>query len=329
MKNQFSIFLALLFVGCLLRVLLLNAPFTEDERKDVIIANSISFDPNNLNLPVEDPYETHPLLNVYATKMGLMLFGDSNPGVRFFHLLFGSLTLIVLYLLAREMGRQEALWAVFLLAFNQFHMHVSIKAENNSLLFFLTTLSIWIFFKAVQKNNRKWFLWLGPLCGLAFLTKGVSLLLAPAFFLYLLSDVKKREWFRTRELYIALLFFFITISPWIIWVMVHGSSQLIFKPVMYQKPLWIPNRTALNFFLIEPLSWIEGVDYRLKVSWEDAIVDGLSGIVLLAGTFYALRFIKQDFYRLLYLIFVVLFGVLSFFNLPGLKWGNSGGPRYA
>lgn len=322
MNKHFKILLAVIVAGCLLRVLLLNAPFTEDERKDVIIARSISFDPNNLNLPIEDPYETHPLLNVYATKLGLMLFGESNFGIRFFHLLFGSLTLLLIYLLAKEMGRREALWAVFLLAFNQFHMHVSIKAENNSLLFVLTTLSIWIFFKAVQNNDRKLFLWLGPLCGLAFLTKGVSLLLAPAFFLYLLSDAQKRAWFRTRELYFALLFFFITISPWIIWVMVHGSSQLIFQPEMYQKSHWIPNRTALNFFLIGPMSWIEGVDYRLRVSWEDAIVDGLSGIVLLVGTFFSIRFFKQDFYRLLSLIFIVFFSVLSFFNLPGLKWGE-------
>jgi hypothetical protein len=96
MNKHFKILLAVIVAGCLLRVLLLNAPFTEDERKDVIIARSISFDPNNLNLPIEDPYETHPLLNVYATKMGLMLFGESKAGIRFFHLLFGSLTLLML-----------------------------------------------------------------------------------------------------------------------------------------------------------------------------------------------------------------------------------------
>lgn len=322
MKKHSILFISILLTGCLLRFILLNAPFTEDERKGVIIARSISLNPDCFNLPVEDPYETHPLLSVYATKIGMVLWGDSNVGIRFFHWLFGSLTLAVLYLLAKEMGRIEALWAVFLLAFDQFHMHVSVKAENNSLLFFLTTLTIYVFFKAIQNNNRKLLPWVGVLCGLAFLTKEVSVLLMAAFVLYLCSDARKRAWFRCKETYGAALLFLITVSPWIFWIMVHGSSQLMFRPEMYQKPLWIPNRTALNFFLIGPLSWAEGVDYRLKVSWEDAIVDGLSGVMLLAGVMYSLRFIKQDYFRLLYLIFIVFFGVLSFFSLPGLPWGE-------
>lgn len=321
-KRHFLILTAILFIGSLLRIMLLNAPFTEDERKGILIARSISFSPDHLNLPVEDPYETHPLLSVYATKIGMLFLGESNLGIRFFHLLFGILTLAVLYVLALEIGKHEALWAVFLLAFNQFHMHVSVKSENNSLLLFLTAVIIWIYHKAVKTNNRKLFLWLGPIGGLAFLTKGVSLLLAAALVLFLFTDSKKREWFRTKEFYLALLFFIVTISPWILWVTIYGSSQLIFDPEMYLKPAWLPNRTALNFFLIAPLSWLEGVDYRLKISWEDAIIDGLTGIILLAGTVYSVKFIKNDLYKLLYFIFTVVCSVLSFFSLPGLKWGE-------
>ncbi|MGE0268499.1 MAG: glycosyltransferase family 39 protein [Candidatus Omnitrophota bacterium] len=322
MKRHYITLTAFIFIGSLLRIMLLNAPFTEDERKGILIARSISFNPDHLNLPAEDPYETHPLLSVYATKIGTLFLGESNLGVRFFHLLFGILTLVVLYVLVLEIGKQEALWAVFLLAFNQFHMHVSVKSENNSLLLFLTTLIIWIYHKAVKTNDRKLFLWLGPLGGLAFLTKGVSLLLAAALILFLFTDNKKREWFRTKEFYLTFLFFIVTISPWILWVTIYGSSQLIFNPEMYLKPAWIPNRTALNFFLIAPLSWLEGVDYRLRISWEDAIIDGLTGIILLVGTVYSVKFIKNDFYKLLYFIFAVVFSVLSFFSLPGLKWGE-------
>ena len=314
--------LILLATGCLLRSMLINAPFTEDERKNVIIARTIVMDEQGINLPVEDQYVTHPLLNLYATKAGIDLLGDTVAGIRFFHFIFGSLTLLLIYLLAGQMGRKEALWAVLILALNQFHMHVSIKAENNSILFFLTALSIWVFYKSIQSERKRLFLCLGPLCGMAFLTKGISLLTPAAFTLFIILDKPSRRWLKFKETYWTVFLFFLTITPWIIWVLNHGSEQLIFNPDMYSRiNLW-PNRTAINFFLIEPLSWIEGVDYRMRISWEDAIVDGISGLMLLGGAVYSIQFVKERFFKLMYIIFLLNIIGLSFFKLPGLKWGE-------
>ena len=81
-------------------------------------------------------------------------------------------------------------------------------------------------------------------------------------------------------------------------------------------------RTSINFFLIEPISFIQGVDYRLTINWEDAIMSGVSGIVLLIGTIWAIRNIKHDFYKLMLLIFAVFMGVISFFAIPGTAYGE-------
>jgi len=153
MKRISYLVIVVFLVGIFLRLTMLNVPLIEEERKNVLISKTISFVPGQYNLPVEDAYVTHPLLSIYATHLGMSIFGDTLFGIRFFHLLFGILTLLVVYFLGKEIGEREALLAMLLLTFNQFHIHTSIKAENNSILFFLTALAVLLFWKAVKISS--------------------------------------------------------------------------------------------------------------------------------------------------------------------------------
>jgi len=323
MKRHFYLFVVIFLAGFLIRLLVcINAPMIEDERKNVLIAQSISFSPDKLNLPFEDSYVTHPLLNIYATKFSMSMFGETKFGIRFIHLIFGVLTLLVIYFLMREISKNAALLGMAIFAFNQFHIHASIRAENVSMLFFLLSLSLLVFWKVVKDNNYRMMLFVGPLCGLAFLTKGTSIFLVFVFLLYLLINSKQRFWFRTKELYISILLFLIVISPWLFWVSAYGSSQLIFQPEMYSLADIALRRTAVNFYLIKPISWLQGIDHRLAVSWEYTVMDGISGVILLLGVLWSIRYRKQDYHKLLLLFFFVIMGVLSFFTLPGAHYGE-------
>lgn len=319
LPNKTLLIVGLIFLaGFALRFVTITAPYTTDERKNIVVAKDLGWG----NLPMEDKYVTHPLLNVYVTRLGMMIFDQSKFGVRFLHLLFGSLTLLLVYLLVREIGEREGLLALTLLAFNQFHIHVSIKAENNSLLLFLCTLSILLFYFGIVKDKRPYIYWLGPVMGLAFLTKSVVLLLAVGFFLYLLLSKHHRQWLARRQLWISVGLFFLTISPWIFWSLLNGSSQLMFNKEMYDPDQFMPRLTAINFYLIQIFSWLKGIDYHMLISWEDAILDGITGIFYLLGIAAAIFMVHHELKRLLLLIFLAIMGILTFFTSPGLPWGE-------
>jgi 4-amino-4-deoxy-L-arabinose transferase-like glycosyltransferase len=322
--NRYYFILAILIFifGCLLRGLIISAPMTEDERKNVLISRAIDFNLKHPHLPVENSYLTHPLLNVYMTKWGVMLFGETFFGVRSFHLLFGCLTLWIVYLLARQLSQPTGLCAMFLLAVNQFHIHVSVKAENNAMLFFLITLAIYLVCLAVFQQSRVAGLMVGFVCGLAFLTKGVSVICFAAFIIFALFHPQGRTYLKTKSFWGAILLFLLTISPWILWIKTYGSSQLMFNPEMYRLSQLSLKPTAIFFYLIEPYAWFRQIDYRMLISWEDTILDGLSGIFLLIGIIGATRRWTEGFYSLMLIIFFSFMIVLSFFSSPGQRWGE-------
>lgn len=308
----------ILLAGFALRFVTITAPYTSDERRNIVIAEDLGWG----NLAMEDPYVQHPLLNVYMTRLGMTVFDQSKFGVRFLHLIFGTLTMLLVYLLMRDLGRRESLLALTLLALSQYHIHVSVKAENASLLLFLLTLAVYLFHKAVVHGREKYIYWVGPVMGLAFLTKGVSLLMAPAFLLFLLTSNAYRGWLKRRELWITVGLFLVTIVPWLIWVLMKGSSQLIFSGDMYAPDRLGLRLTAVNFYLIEILAWLRGWDYRLMISWEHAVVDGITGAVMLGCVLASAFVIKHELKRLLLWVFAVYVVGLSFFSKPGLPWGE-------
>ncbi|MCA9403128.1 MAG: glycosyltransferase family 39 protein [Candidatus Omnitrophica bacterium] len=316
---QIALYAAIiLLAGFALRFVTITAPYTSDERRNIVVATDLGWS----NLAMEDPYVQHPLLNVYLTRLGMTVFDQSKFGVRFLHLLFGTLTMLLVYLLMRDLGRRASLLALTLLALSQYHIHVSVKAENASLLLFLLTLAIYLFYKAIVHGRERYIYWVGPVMGLAFLTKGVAIVMAAAFFLFLLSSKAYRGWLKRRELWISAGLFLLTIVPWLIWILLNGSSQLIFSGEMYAPHRFGPRLTALNFYLIEVLSWIRGWDYRLVISWEHAIVDGVTGTVMLGSVLASLFVVKHELKRLLLWVFAVYVVGLSFFSKPGLPWGE-------
>lgn len=313
---------AVVFIaGVVLRTVLLGVPMIEDERKNVYIAQKISLEPGRMYLPMDDPDVTQPLLNLYLTRIGAAVFGNDVWGQRSLHWLLGCLTLVVVYLLAREWGAAAGAWAVALLAFNPYHLHASVRAENACALLFLTALAIWLF-RRTAAGSRAALLCLGPVLGLAFMTKGVSVLLIAALFAWMVADRQQRHWWKSGTLYWSAFLFLVTVSPWLVWISVHGSGQLIFRPQMYAPGAVGLNPTALHFYLIEPLSRLQGLDPRMVRSWEYAAMDGVSGMILLLGVVWAAVSRPDGLGRLLLLIFTVICAVLSFFRLPGHPQGE-------
>ena len=120
--------------------------------------------------------DIHPLL-YYFFLHGWMELGQSPFVVRFPSVVFGLLTLCLVFRIARELfDLRVGLLATALAAISPFHIWYSQEARMYSLLRPLTLLSVYLFIKA--REDRKWLHWMGfgvctgsdPLChNLAFL----------------------------------------------------------------------------------------------------------------------------------------------------------------
>ncbi len=312
----------ILIAGVLLRLGMMSSPLIEDERKNIVVARSLSVDGGVLNLPMESEYVTHPLLNIYITKLGITLFGDTVFGARILHGVLGCVALWVVFLLARSWSDGAGCLALLLLACNPFHIHESIRAENSASLYTFASLALWLIWRFMNTKKAVHIVLGAFFMGLAFMTKGDSILLVVAVLLFVLSQGQLNAWFRMKAVCMAAAAFVITISPWLNWVLRHGSAQLMYDPSMYTLDQLRPTWTTLQLYLIQPVYALIGKDYRMYSSWEYAPMDGVSGLLLLTGVVLALFRPKDKLQWLMLTVFAVPMIVLSFFTLPGLLRGE-------
>ena len=94
---------------------------------------------------------------IYLSALPIWTFGPSAFAVRFVSAFFGSLSIVILYLLLREMiGKKDVvvpLVASFLLAVNPWHLHFSRGAfEVTPALFFILT-GVYLYFVSLRRKS--------------------------------------------------------------------------------------------------------------------------------------------------------------------------------
>jgi len=100
-----------------------------------------------------------PSLYFYATVPSIAIFGLNTFAVRFPSLFFGSLTVLLIYLLAKQFFKTPivALGSALLLAISPWHIQFSRAGFEANLGLFLVVLGAWLFLKGTKKK-----IWLFP-----------------------------------------------------------------------------------------------------------------------------------------------------------------------
>jgi len=94
--------------------------------------------------------------------------GTSEFALRFFSLLFGLLTVPLLYALGRRLlGVRAGLMAALLLAVSPYHVWYSQEGKMYALVAFLAVLSLYLFSRALAENRWAWWLSYLAVTGLA------------------------------------------------------------------------------------------------------------------------------------------------------------------
>jgi len=137
----------------------------------------------------------HPPLKYFFFWSSSQLFSDNVIGYRMFSVVFGTLTVVVLYLLAKKVtGRLEiAFLASLFLAVDPFHITFSRVVIEEVAVGFFILLAVYLFLCFLEKP--------GPLClwsagisvGIAISLKWQALALIPALFAYYILHLTWRK----------------------------------------------------------------------------------------------------------------------------------------
>ena len=130
---------------------------------------------------------------IYAAVPAIALFGLNEFAVRFPSALFGILTVVLTYLMARKLFENEiiAILASFFLAISPWHIQFSRGAFEANLGLFFSTLGIYTFLK-FAKDGSKWLFLSGISFIAAMYTFTGQRLFVPLILVVLLIQFKKQ-----------------------------------------------------------------------------------------------------------------------------------------
>lgn len=158
-----------------------------------------------------------PNLSFVPTAVCLAIWGDSIFAVRMMSAITGTLTILTLFLLAREIfGRETALISAgFLVAF-PFHLQFSRIGVDNIADGLMVTLALWLVFRAVRTNSFPTYLLAGIVSGLTFYTYvGTRLVFSIAAAAILYFCIQRKEYLRQHivHLFVFLSSLLVTAAP--------------------------------------------------------------------------------------------------------------------
>jgi 4-amino-4-deoxy-L-arabinose transferase-like glycosyltransferase len=247
----------------------------------------------------------------WVIALGTELFGNTVFGIRFFAVMLGTGTGILLFLLARRLyDDRVALWCLLLAAVIPMIAVGSILMTIDSLSVFFWAWAALIFWKAIHRDNlRDWF-WLGLAVGAGFLAKftnGVQLVCI-AFFL--LWSKEHRPLLFSRKMLVLGAAFSVSVLPILWWNMGNGWVHAIA----------LHSRSGVtDTFQVHPLELLQFIGGQFGV------ISPLiaAGMVVAAG---ALLWKKHADLRVRFLLgqFLPLYGLFAFFSL-----NQAGQPNWA
>ncbi|MDD5012026.1 MAG: glycosyltransferase family 39 protein [Candidatus Nanoarchaeia archaeon] len=179
-KDKTKLYVILIFIlGFILRLInLLNAPTTIDASGHALMAYDFIYSDKLAT------WNQSVGLWYFLTDLFYKIFGINDIGARFAVLLFGSLSIIVMFLFVKEFfGKKAGLVAAFLLAVSPFHITETIPEMDVTTMFFVL-LAMLFFVRALKQNKKLPFILAGAFIGAAVLIKIYSALFIPALLLY-------------------------------------------------------------------------------------------------------------------------------------------------
>lgn len=127
--------------------------------------------------------DVHPPLYYWLAKPWSSPFNYSPFGIRSLSILLGLATILSIYWVGKKMFNKRAgLLAAAFVAFSPFAIEYSQEARMYALFGLLMLWAVWFFYKALEDNKMRDWVWWGIFCGLSFYTHYLALFFFVIFF---------------------------------------------------------------------------------------------------------------------------------------------------
>ncbi len=166
-------------------------------------------------------FDHPPMVGFFIQLSTLNLFFDHEFFIRLSSVILGGLNTFLIFMIGRYLRDSlTGFYAAFLYTASIYAFIIAgvfILPDTPQLSFWLIT--VYFLLKSVtgpiSSSAKKYLLLAGLAAGLALLSKYTSVFLLAGTFMYLL--LHKRSWFKTKELYLAVIISFVLFLPVLIW----------------------------------------------------------------------------------------------------------------
>ena len=163
-------------------------------------------------------FEKHPPLVAFVLNIFFKIFGNQDWSYYFLSQLFLIISFIAVWKLSSFFFKEKIYWvlSVFLLEGIYFYNFTTPEFNVNVCQIPFWALTVFYFWRGIEKNETKDWLLVGVFSGLGILTKYTFLYLIAALNLYLLYLIFNKR--INLKFLISLLTFVVLITPHLIWL---------------------------------------------------------------------------------------------------------------
>ncbi|MCD6501213.1 glycosyltransferase family 39 protein [bacterium] len=175
-------------------------------------------------------YFDHPPVHAYIAMATTALFGDNVFAIRLGPWLCGvGVLFLILEFTRRLWGDRAGFLAVVLAGVTPlFSIGSAVLTPDPPLLFFWT-LAVYLGYRTLVEDRKRWWILTGIACGLAMLSKYTAAFLAPGFLIVLIFSKRGREHLRSPWPYLGFIAATIAFAPQIIWNAENGWASFAFQ----------------------------------------------------------------------------------------------------
>ncbi len=210
---------------------------------------------------IKSNQDAHPPLYYLILHFWMKIFGDSEFSVRFPSVIFGVITVYVVYKFCLEFwGGKVALFSSLLVGISTFQVFYSQEARMYSLLCLLSTLSFLYFAKILKEQKLKFYVFYLLINVLLLYTHLYSFFILFAQVVYIILIERKRF----KEFSIAILLAFLFYVPRLFHLLKRMGNLLI------SGEFWLPKPDLMD--ILKTLAQFAGATYPMPRDESGAII---------------------------------------------------------
>lgn len=150
---------------------------------------------------------------IYLSIPGIAIFGLNELGVRITPVVYGTLTVLIMFFLGRALFKSDlvGLVSAFLLAISPWHIHLTRASFESSQAVLWVTMGIWFLIKGFERE--KWFIFAMFPFAISIFTYNAARIFSPLFLITVLFIYRKKLVKLKRAVLLSIIVFMALLLP--------------------------------------------------------------------------------------------------------------------